>query len=131
MIKSKKPTKYTIEVLNKIKEALEEYIDKTEIPIISEFCYKNGIRKQRLYEFEVLSDSTKKLIEKKEAQLERLSLQNKINTTQAIFSLKQLGWRDKQEIEHKGNLTIHAQLSALTDNELNKKIKELENASKE
>jgi len=38
------------------------------------------------------------LFDKKEAQLEKLGAFNVINSTMAIFSLKQLGWRDKQEI---------------------------------
>ena len=87
-------------------EAIKAYTDNVTVPIISEFCYKNDIRKQRLYEDDRFSDSIKRLIEKKEANLEKLALAGKVNTTMAIFSLKQLGWTDKQEISHSGEVTI-------------------------
>jgi len=81
-------------------ELFEEYIDKTDIPIIAEFAANSKIYKQRLYEWEEFADSIKRAISKKEASLERGALDNKINVTMAIFSLKQLGWKDKQEIDH-------------------------------
>lgn len=31
--------------------------------------------------------------------LERLGLKGKINSTLAVFSLKQLGWRDQQQVD--------------------------------
>ena len=46
------------------------------------------------------------LIAKKEAQLERLALEKQIDSRMAIFSLKQLGWKDKAELEHTGNVTV-------------------------
>jgi hypothetical protein len=98
--------KYTPELNLEIKLKLEKYINSTDIPIIAEFCYKNHVRKQRLYEIHKLSDSIKELIEKKEAQLEKLALNGEIDKTMAIFSLKQLGWTDKTEIEHSGDMNL-------------------------
>ena len=89
---------YTPERIEKIRVKLEKYIKATPIPIVVEFAYKNNVRRQFLYECEALSDTVKKLIEKKEAQLERLGLAKKIDKTMAIFSLKQLGWRDMPEV---------------------------------
>jgi N-glycosylase/DNA lyase len=77
---------------------LDKYINETDIPILAEFCYLNNIRRQFLYENKLMSDSIKKLIEKKESQLERKALNKEIEKTMAIFSLKQLGWRDIQEM---------------------------------
>ena len=93
------PVKYTPKLIAEIKANLDEFVETSAIPIIAEFCYKHNIRKQRLYEIPELSDSIKGLIEKKEAQLEKLALAGKINTTFAIFSLKQIGWRDTQTVD--------------------------------
>ena len=57
-----------------------------------------------------LSYAIKRLMLKKEAQLEKLALKGKIDKTMAIFSLKQIGWRDKHEIEHSGNLEIQVDI---------------------
>lgn len=79
---------------------LEKYIDETDIPIVSEFAYKNGLHREQMYQLgEEFSYTIKKLISKKEAQLERKGLNKEIDKTMAIFSLKQLGWRDVQEVE--------------------------------
>ena len=97
-----RPVTYTKEVLDKISKQIRKYTEETEIPIVAEFCYMNDIRKQTLYAHPELSDSIKYLIDKKEAQLERKCLAGEISNSMAIFSLKQLGWTDKQEIEHSG-----------------------------
>lgn len=85
---------------------LEKYIKETDIPILAEFCYLNNIRRTFLYENTMMSNAIKALIEKKESQLERKALSKEIDKTMAIFSLKQLGWRDVQEINHSGGVTI-------------------------
>lgn len=103
MAKRGRPTKYTEDVLNDLKTKLETYIEKTQLPILSEFAYKNNIHREELYKHDELNYTIKKLITKKEAQLERLSLENKINYRMAIFSLKQLGWKDNPTIEKDEN----------------------------
>jgi len=92
-------TKYTHEVLDDLNEKLEKYIKETYIPIVAEFAYLNNIRRQALYEHKPLSDTIKKLIYKKEANLERDGLDKSKFTPMHAFSLKQLGWKDRQEIE--------------------------------
>jgi predicted CopG family antitoxin len=68
------------------------------------------VPRQKLYEFaeknEEFNDTIKELIDKKEAQLERLALEKGIDNTMAIFSLKQLGWKDRTETEHTGTVGI-------------------------
>jgi len=93
------PIKYTAAVLKKIIAKMEAYIESEQIPIVAEFAYKNNFGRQMLYEHKELSDTIKKLIAKKEANLEKMGLVGVINPTMAIFSLKQLGWRDKQDID--------------------------------
>jgi hypothetical protein len=103
-----RPRKYTREYLAEIVEKLERYIDETPVPVVAEFAYKNRIPRQALYDHEELSDSIKRLIDKKEAQLEILALKGEINITMAIFSLKQMGWRDRlfQSVELQNESTI-------------------------
>jgi hypothetical protein len=105
-----RPVKYTEARIAEICDLLLTYIANSDIPILAEFAYQNSIPRQKLYELadksERLYDAIKTAIDKKEAQLEKLALQNKINHTMAIFSLKQLGWRDKQELEHSGHVAV-------------------------
>ena len=98
-----RPRTFTDEQVAEIRDKLVQYIATTEIPIVAEFAYQNDINRQILYDYPEFSTLTKKLIAKKEAQLERKGLMNEVNSTMAIFSLKQLGWRDKQEIETKSS----------------------------
>lgn len=85
---------------------LAKYIDETDIPIIAEFAYRHGLNRSSIYEITEVSDALKKLIAKKEAALERLMLSGKPNVAAgAIFSLKQLGWSDRTEVKHSGELT--------------------------
>jgi hypothetical protein len=102
-----RPPKYTDEVIEQIRLKLEEYINLNNIPIVAEFAYQNEIPRQKLYEFEALNDTLKRLIDKKEANLERSMLNGTVkNISGYIFSLKQLGWKDRQEIEHTGGINI-------------------------
>jgi len=85
-----------------LRKKLIEYIESNEIPIFTEFCVQQKTPRSTLYEMDELKDLIRQCEEKKESALERLALEGKINVTQAIFSLKQLGWRDKQHLEHTG-----------------------------
>ena len=102
-----RPKKYTPEFKKKLLEKFEKYIDDTYIPIFKEFCYQNDILAVRVYEFEEFSYSIKRCSEKKEANLEREALKplkdSKVNYKFAIFSLKQLGWKDNPTIEKDEN----------------------------
>ena len=100
-----RPIEYTDEVLKEIEEKIIAYTESEEIPILAEFAYKNNIRRATLYEHKKLSYAIKQLTAKKEAQLEKLALNSKVNTSMAIFSLKQMGWSDKHEVTME-NLTI-------------------------
>lgn len=101
-----RPIEYTPEKVEEIKQALEKYIEANDIPIVAEFAYQYGIRRQKLYEIENLADTMGRLIDKKEAQLEKLGLFNVINTSMASLSLKQLGWRERQDVNMSGGIQI-------------------------
>jgi len=85
---------------------VDDYIASTDIPIVAEYANKNGITKQRLYQLideekakgnNELFDSIKKIIDTKEIALEKGGLLGTLNSSVVIFSLKQLGWKDKIE----------------------------------
>ncbi|MBW1853086.1 MAG: hypothetical protein JRJ00_00125 [Deltaproteobacteria bacterium] len=97
---SGRPVEYTEEVLEKIAADIDKYTDETDIPIVAEFAYNYNIRKATLYEHKRLSYSIKRMMEKKEFQLEKKAMDGDVNSTFAIFSLKQMGWSDKQELQH-------------------------------
>lgn len=101
-----RPLKYTGKYLQEIKKKFEKYIKENDIPIIAEFAYKNDIPRQKLYEFEELNDTIKRCIDKKETNLEKGVLSGKLNAAMGIFSLKQLGWSDKQEILNQGSIEL-------------------------
>lgn len=94
--------KYSPEDIQRIRDAMELYIQNTDIPIVSEFAYQIKVRRAYLYENENFQDLMENLLAKKEAQLEKLSLFNVVNATMAIFSLKNMGWSDRQDIEVSG-----------------------------
>lgn len=108
---AKRQPKYETEY---IVEQIELYLEREEIPILKDLCYQQNWD----YDYfmvlrgrdEEVDRSIKKLINRKEAQLEKLALQGKIDKTMAVFSLKQLGWKDRQEIA----LSDDAKLKAMT-----------------
>jgi hypothetical protein len=80
-----------------------EYIESQEIPIIAEFAYQHKIDMARFYDWPEFENLLKECIQKKQTALERKALKQDVNVTMAIFSLKQMGWSDKQETTHKGD----------------------------
>lgn len=84
-----------------IADKLMEYVTKTRIPILAEFAYKNKVTREYLYTLsekdEQLFNAIKYCVLKKEAVLEKGALTGSLDHTMAIFSLKQLGWKDKPE----------------------------------
>ena len=84
--------------IQSLSEKFIKYISDNEIPIIAEFAYLNDVNRQSLYDYPEFSTLLKKCIDKKESALEKQGLGNKVNTAMAIFSLKQLGWKDRQEV---------------------------------
>ncbi len=98
---------YTKEKIQEIKKKLIDYIEDNTIPIIAEFAYHNHIPRQTLYELMDIKEIMNELICKKEANLEKGMLSGKLPVAAASFSLKQLGWRDRQEIESTGGITIN------------------------
>ena len=93
-----RPIEYTDEKIAEIVQLMDEYTESEEIPILAEFAYKNNIRRGTMYDQPGLSDAMNRRTGKKEAQREKKGLKGEVNTSMAIFSLKQMGWSDKHEV---------------------------------
>ncbi|MDD4001040.1 MAG: hypothetical protein PHX62_09165 [Bacilli bacterium] len=126
MARPKSP-KYELEFML---STLEDYTNNTDIPILKEVCYQNYWNADYVLELgrkdDEISRAIKRLLDKKETQLERKGLNKEIDKTVAIFSLKQLGWKDKQEIsfgeEQADEISIKIIKSTKEDNERIDKI---------
>jgi hypothetical protein len=100
MTKRGRPQKY--DAVEMAKKANQYAVD-SKLPIVAEFAHEQGITRVYLYELAQrnpksgLSDAIKNITEHKEIVLEKGALLNKLNPTMAIFSLKQLGWKDKPD----------------------------------
>lgn len=110
MAKRGRPRKFSKKRVKEIQWLFQEYIDNNDVPIIAEFAYTNGILRESLYDYPEFSTLLKMCIAKKESQLEKLTLSGKINAPMAIFSLKQLGWTDKEKIEHSGGISTKIEI---------------------
>lgn len=100
-----------------LREALNQYIDTTDIPILADFAEKHGVLRPYLYDMPELSDAIKRCTQKKESALEIMGLTGAVNTSMAIFSLKQLGWTDRIDTTLKGDKAHPLQISS-TDAQL-------------
>ena len=91
-----RPIKYHVDEIIKI---IDEYTKITELPILKEVCYINDWDYQVILNLSQTNSDLnyfkKRLLYKKEIELERGGLMGKYEKTMTIFSLKQLGWRDK------------------------------------
>lgn len=88
-------SRWTPEYIEEIRIKIEAYTDENTIPILAEFCYQNRVPRNHIDDYPELADAKKRLLTKKEAQLEKGTLMGKLNAPMAIFSLKQIGWTDR------------------------------------
>ena len=86
----------------------DEYIKTANPPILAEYAHMHGITRCYLYQLadrksqagdNRLANTIKRISEAKEVILEKKTLTGEYNSTMAVFSLKQLGWRDRTEID--------------------------------
>jgi hypothetical protein len=120
-----RPVIYTEEKIEEIKKEMDEYIETCKgVPSIAEFALDYGYRRATLYEHEGLSYNVEKILLKREVTLEKLGLSRKSNPSMVIFSLKQLGWSDKKEINLNGSMKHDYQNK--TDEELDAELAALE-----
>lgn len=97
-----RPKKISDEALIADVDAYIAYTRKNDlIPNIIRFAQRNGLTRQTLHtrgkKNPELYDAIKRIVEEKEVVLEEGALTGKYAQTMAIFSLKQIGWRDKPD----------------------------------
>jgi len=94
----------------KIADLLLKYVADTDIPILAEFAWKNNLWREEVYRQSERSEKLRYAIKlcstKKEAQLEIGMLSGEIQAAPAIFSLKQLGWKDNPDDGQAGKVTV-------------------------
>jgi len=95
---------WTTEHIAEVADKLWAYIERTACPSLPEFCYKNGIRRQRLYEFPELSEIRYYLHEKREAYYEKAGRTLTRDDgprgafiNKALSNLGEFSWTDKSE----------------------------------
>lgn len=119
MAKRGRPPKVNIDDL--IADA-DDYIQSANPPIVAEYAIMHGITRQYLYELAKkednegrhdLSDTIKKITDSKAILLERNALLGKYNPTMAIFSLKQIGWKDKPDDSEDDNDLVREFIEAV------------------
>lgn len=104
---------------NKINKDLIEYMNSTDDPYVEEFILSQPFSPDTFYrlakENSELSDTIKRLHEKQKLRTVRGAEKGDINSTFAIFKLKQkcYGWTDKQEVEHTGKIDIEQKVSLI------------------
>ena len=109
MSKTGRPRKYTeVEVMQqKIDKYFKECEIKNEPYTVTGLCLALDITRETLREYlkdEQFSDTIKKAKLKVENYLEKHLITDN-STTGIIFNLKNnFGWKDKQELEHSGNI---------------------------
>lgn len=103
---------------NLIKDIVE-YTENTEYPILKELCYQKHYNYDTIMKMqrndEILMQSIKELLYKKEAYLEREGIKGNISQTMAVFTLKQLGWRDNIEVHNSGLAKVEELLNKIEE----------------
>lgn len=113
-----RPEIYTLEYcLNEVKDILNLLAEDTGGTFITwhDLIKNKPYSRQRISEWREkfkddtqFSDTIKKIDEELENRLVTAGLKNKMNPTIVIFSLKNnYGWKDKQETEHTGGISLH------------------------
>jgi len=126
MAKRGRPPKYSEEQFTDLVAKFKEYIETNDIPIVAEFAYQNGFGKQYLYDRPEFSDLLKMAMAKKESALELGALKGTLNPTMAVFSLKQMGWTDRQQVESTNtNHNMTQDITQLSPEERRARIDEL------
>lgn len=111
---------WTAEYKADLLRKMVEYTDSKPVPVLAEFAYVNNVHRQDLYAHAEFSDAIKRMMAKKEYALEMGGLMNKLNPSVTIFSLKQLGWTDKQTLDHTGSIN-----HSLRDGDTYKRLAEI------
>ena len=88
---------------SRIMEYANEYLSIVDIPIVCEFANAIGVVGDTLYNKSNTDTEVRAAIrmisDAKQVALEVGALTGKLNATMAIFSLKQMGWKDRVDMD--------------------------------
>jgi hypothetical protein len=120
------PRKYDApEVMQK---KIDSYFESEKKPTISGLCYVLGFEsRQSFYDYEKLPEysyTIKRARLRMESRYET-ALLSPGSATGAIFALKNFGWKDKQELEHSGDVNTGTTIIVNSEHQKNKLDKEL------
>lgn len=101
--------KYTKEFVDELADKLLIYAETHSLPFLKDFAYENKIPAEEISRTCAKNEKFKRALnilkDRQEMQILRGGLAGKLNPAMAIFTLKNCsGWRDKQELEHSGEL---------------------------
>lgn len=105
-----RPMKLTKTQREEVLKALEDYLANEDDPTLVGFCaldetaVRLDVTEDNLQDWTEFSNLRKRSVKKQEAYLLRQGTRNRINTTMAIFRLKQPqhGYTDKSLVENSG-----------------------------
>lgn len=86
-----------------LKKLVDNYFDTEKQPTLAGLACALDVSRSTLYEYDKkdeFSDIIKKAREKVEKIYEKLLVYRESNPTGVIFALKNMSWRDKQDIDH-------------------------------
>ena len=95
------------------------YADTAPIPIVKEFAMQVGYPYTYLYELAAkhptFHEALRRIVDMKEIILEKGALTGELDRSMAIFSLKQIGWRDQPQENKQNDDKLDELLRSITD----------------
>ncbi|HEY9874568.1 MAG TPA: hypothetical protein V6D12_14105 [Candidatus Obscuribacterales bacterium] len=109
----KGPSRYTLDYVNQLADELLTYAETDHLPFLKKFALMKRIPPQAFTDSKEFSENQKFSEALKiakgwsEQKLFEAGLRKEVDNSTCIFGLKNIaGWRDKQEVEHSGNMTF-------------------------
>lgn len=91
-----------------LQAAIDEYFESESKPTLAGLAYHMGIDRQTLYNYEqrdLFFDIVKRARERVEAHYEKTLIYSN-SATGVIFALKNMGWKDKTEVDSNVNMGV-------------------------
>lgn len=125
-----RPKKYTDRWIKRLAVKLLQYAASVELPFKQEFAIKNKFASQRMTEFckvKEFAEALKRFDDYQQHKLVSSALSGRINTSMAIFTLKNVaGWRDAPP-EHTPSELINQTIIINSDDKIENRIKQYQN----
>lgn len=125
-----KNKKYSDKWIKRLAVKLLQYASEAEIPFKQEFATRNKFSSQRLSEFTkipLFADALKRFEDVQTHKIVSSAMKGKINTTMAIFTLKNVaGWRDAPT-EKEASEFINQTIIINTEDKIENRVKQFVN----